>query len=121
MALAIFFAGMMVAQILDLQRKRHERGLQEASVHFGMPIPPRRPRLPRLESLLNVGLGLLIGGVSTIYLLTALLFPDKATRFEIIEFSAAAIGTGFAMAWLGLRGLKELKRFEAEKGDPFRV
>ena len=104
MVLVVFFLGVIISMILDRQAARQERLLKEACQRYGVSLPPAKPRLPMLESILNVALGSIIVIVSAGYVLTCILYLDEPMNRQLGEGTAAIMGTGVAMVILGTKG-----------------
>ena len=126
MILLVFVASVLVAVLLERQARQHaiERAMEYE--RLGIPAPSRQPRLKRTEAWLNVGLGMILVGLSPLLVWQGFFmrgmaekFPDHAAEMaddfsQAIQVAAFLLAGGIALAWLGWRALKEISRYQSK-------
>lgn len=119
MFIAIYVTAIIVSLILHRQERRHRSELALEYQHLGRPTPALRPRLPMLESWLNVVLGIFLAfGFGTLFLWTNFSrlreFPQDprlAPQSFEWEFTSVILATGIALVILGIQSLIQNRRY----------
>ena len=117
--LLIYLAAVITAIILQRQERRHHKELVLVYEHLGLPAPPYKPKLPRLECLLNILLGLFLtgGGIFFLWMNFSMVnLTHENSRPTVLplqwEFSTVTLAAGLSLLVLGFRSLLELRRYE---------
>lgn len=107
MTLGIFVAAVLVSLAFDRQERRHRFEIRLEYERLGWEMPAAKPRIPTLESVLNIVVGLFFFSMGGILLYTFLILgSDLGASWEqyIVAFSLAV---GIAMMIVGGRALRE--------------
>ncbi len=130
MFVAIFIEAVIISAFFDQQERRHKLELQLEYEKIGKEMPPEPPKLPKLESVANIFIGLVlaeIGGFG-LWAFVALLMQNGASIFTNqklrgdyftgqTDFIAAFIAGGIALILLGVKSLRAHARYrELMKG-----
>ena len=108
-SLIIYLTSLVVAFILEHQRARHALSLRSRYRRAGMPIPQHRPRLPLLESLLTLVLGLLFLAVGSA-ILWRIILTGEETGAAGQNVTALLLAAGLGQCLSGARTLILLGR-----------
>jgi hypothetical protein len=119
MFIAIYVTAILVSLILHRQERKHRAELEVEYQHLGRPTPASRPKLPTLESWLNVVLGIFLAfGLGTLFLWTNFSrlreFPQDprlAPQAFEWEFTSVILATGIALVILGIQSLIQNRRY----------
>lgn len=119
MFVSIFIAAVIVSAFFDQQERRHRLELQIEYEKLGRKVPVVRPKLPVLESVANVVVGLIlleIGGLSiwTLLVTIGIAGSDLAGKIVPIEtdLAAAFLAGGIALVILGGKGIRANRRYK---------
>lgn len=109
---SIFILAVVISAFFDQQQRRHRLELQVEYEKLGRKMPEEPPKLPMLESLTNIVIGLIlaeIGGLALWTVLdTARILGSDATGKILptqTDFSAASLAGGIALIILGTKGV----------------
>lgn len=115
----IYIAAVLVSLVLHRQERRHLYELSLEHQRLGKAMPAPKPKLPKLESWLNLVLGafLLFGfGATFLWInLSRLSESVRDPRFTPYaaewEFTSVVLATGIALVILGIRSLIQNRRY----------
>ncbi len=117
----IFLTAVLASLILERQERQHSIELNYAYKRIDRELPRRKPKLPLLESWLNIAVGVyifIIGVFVAIIMIHmfslngANIEPEHSSILrQNIYFSAVFIATGFALIFLGIKSVKKNKEF----------
>lgn len=125
MILLVFVASVLVAALLERQARRHALERATESERLGIPLPRRQPRLRPTEAWLNVGLGMVLLGLSILTTWTGFFmrsmgdrFPDRAADLgnefsQEMQLAAFYLAGGIGLLWLGSRAIREISRYRS--------
>lgn len=123
MFIPIFIVAVVVSAFFDQQRGRHKMELEIEYQKLGRTMPAERPRLPMLESIANVLVGVIlveIGGVGLLGFLSALRDAGQVVpKFHPagqIDFLAGLLAGGIALTILGVKSLRTNLAFRKSPG-----
>ena len=109
---SIFIAAVIISAFFDQQERRHWLELQIEYEKLGRKMSSPPPKLPMLESVANIVVGLIlfeIGGASVLVLLSTLGITGKEAWSRMAplqtDFAAAFLAGGVALIILGARGV----------------
>jgi len=119
--LFIYLAAVASAILLRRQERRHHKELVFVYEQLGLPVPLYKPKLPRLECLLNILLGFFLtgGGIlfSWVYFsMVNLAHENPQITVPQLELAAVTLAAGLSLLVLGFRSLFELRRYEESLG-----
>ena len=110
--LALYISAVVVALVLRHQERRHQTELALLYERLNMSKPSRKPKLHKGESWVHVALGTLL------VMLGSLALAANIAVMKVIEvpegqweFNAVLLATGMTLFFLGLRSLKENKKY----------
>ena len=107
MLMLVIVAAVLGATVLQRQERRHRFELRWEYERHGMPIPVTPPKIPVLEALLTIVLGVIIGtfgGVLLRMVLGSAATPDMSEQ----EYAAAFfLSVGVALIILGIRAVRQ--------------
>ncbi len=116
---SIFIVAVIISAFFDQQERRHRLELQIEYEKLGRKMPAAEPKLPMLESIANVVIGLIlleIGGVAVITVLGTIGIVGNdmwgKTAPLQTDFSAALLAGGIALIILGAKGIRANRRFK---------
>ena len=117
--LMIYLSAVITAVILRHQERVHQAELPSLYQQLGRSIPLRKPKLPMLESWLNVVLGLFLAfGYGTLFLWSNFSrlrdFPNDprfAPQSFEWEFTSIILATGIALLILGIQSVIQNRRY----------
>lgn len=105
----IFVAAVLASLVLERQELRHNFEITLEYRRMQKPMPKLKPRIPLLESWLNIGLGMLLLflGAFGLYsnFLVLKLMPGTLTSSEL-EISGVMLASGIALILLGVKLVK---------------
>ncbi len=125
MFISIYVSAILVLLILHRQERRHRSEVVQEYRHLGRPTPSSRPKLPMLESWLNVVLGIYLAfGFGTLFLWTNFSrlrhFPQDSRlapqSFEW-ELTSVVLATGITLVILGIQSLIQNRRYSKKTED----
>jgi|GEM_PF-1400766 len=109
----IYVVAVLVSIVLERQERRHRFNIEMEYCRLQLPMPLIKPKLPRLESWLNIAIGallLLLGTLFVALTFTVLLNPKlKSMDLPVQEQTYQAAGFiagGLALIILGVKSLK---------------
>ncbi|MCL5268305.1 MAG: hypothetical protein M1469_09415 [Bacteroidetes bacterium] len=115
---SIFITAVIVSAFFDQQQRRHKTELQIEYEKLGKKIPAEPSKLPMLESIANVVVGLIlleIGGLTLWEMLSTIgiLGGDVTSKTAPLQtdFSAALLAGGITLIILGTKGVLANLRF----------
>ncbi|MCL5035284.1 MAG: hypothetical protein M1395_09315 [Bacteroidetes bacterium] len=115
---SIFIAAVIISAFFDQQERRHALELQIEYEKLGRKIPAPPPKLPMLESVANIVVGLIlfeIGGAGVLTLLVTMGITGKEAWSRMAplqtDFAAAFLAGGVALIILGAKGVSINLRF----------
>jgi hypothetical protein len=119
MFISIYVTAILVSLILHRQERKHRAELELKYQHLGRLTPASRPKLPMLESWLNVVLGIFLAfGFGTLFLWMNFSrlreFPQNprfAPQALEWEFASVILATGIALVILGIQSLIQNRRY----------
>lgn len=122
----IYITAVLISLVLERQERRHLFELNLEYRRLGKTMPPPKPKLPMLESWLNVVLGLfLMFGLGLLFLWTNFSMLKYSAKNPALgphqsewDFTATILATGVALTFLGIRSLilnYRHKRFVSSK------
>lgn len=101
----IYVTAVLVSIVLERQERRHRFNLEMEYLRLQIPIPPKRPKLPPLESWLNITVGILLLVLGALGLVATL--TDVRSSFQDhLNHVAGFIAGGLALVILGVKSLK---------------
>jgi hypothetical protein len=116
--LALYVSAVIVALVLRHQERRHQTELALLYERLDMSRPDRKPKLRKGESWVQVVLGTLLvmlgslALVANIGVMKVMQVPEGQW-----EFNAVILATGMTLFFLGLRSLKDNKKYESVLRD----
>lgn len=115
----VYMAAVLVSVILERQERRHRFERQMEYIQLEKTLPIQKPKLPRLESWLNVMLGLLITLLGVL-MAFSVFHTHTMVRTETRIFShdayltlAVFIATGITLLILGFKSIRLNKEYDA--------
>lgn len=119
MFIAIYITAILVSLILHRQERKHQSEVTLEYQRLGRPAPVSRPKLPLLESWLNIVLGIFLAfGLGTLFLWTNFSrlreFPQDprfAPQSFEWEVTSVILATGIALIILGIQSLIQNRRY----------
>lgn len=118
---AVFITAVIIAAFFDQQERRHRLELQIEYEKLGKKMPPAAPKLPMLESIANIVVGIILletGGLALWGLLGTIgvLGGDLVARTAPLQtdFSAGLLAGGIALVILGVKGIRANRRYIKE-------
>ncbi len=119
----VYVTAILVSIVLERQERRHRFNLEMEYRRLQIPIPPKRPKLPRLESWLNIAVGLLLLILGALFLWTLFsiisnhrLSLPQPTERDFPMMGAAFISAGLALIILGTKSLRLNSAYERMAG-----
>lgn len=110
MLIPVYVLSVLVWLVFERQARRHLFYESLEYQRIGKEPPQAKPKLPLLESWLNITIGifLLLIGVMAILaqLLTLRDLPDEALYLDDIMFASVFIATGITLILLGLKSVR---------------
>ena len=120
MFVAIFIVAVVISAFFDQQGRRHRLELEIEYEKLGKKMPPEPPKLPMLESVANIVVGLIlaeIGGLSILTIVTAVkhagqfLAQNKSFLPAETDSAAAFLAGGIALMILGVKSVLSNVRY----------
>ena len=123
MVIVFFIAAIAVSALLEWQERKQRKEMVREFEQLDIPQPERRPKVQLLESWLTVYIGtfmIVFGGLTmlavlqTLQVLTALANlagTDPQISSSLYEILILLIGGGAALIVLGVRAVRENKRY----------
>jgi hypothetical protein len=121
MLIAIYILIILVSLVLERQERRHqfEQRLEYERLHLSPPAP--KPKLPLLESWLNVLVGLFLFSIGALVITNRLVIlatePSSYSEvFEPVEFEVVTVflAGGIALMILGWKSVKLNRAYRKE-------
>lgn len=117
--LMIYLSAVITALLLRRQERVHQAELPSLYQQLGRSVPLRKPKLPLLESWLNVVLGLFLAfGYGTLFLWTNFSrlrdFPQDprlAPQSFEWEFTSVILAAGITLLILGIQSVIQNRRY----------
>jgi hypothetical protein len=110
MTLVIFIIAVGCSLVLRRQEQYHILAQAKKYVQLGWVIPPAKPKVPVLESLLGIYMGLILLAVAGANLAVVMGDEEIAQMENIGNFNAVLIASGLALCTLGIRVLIARKK-----------
>lgn len=117
----IYVVAVLISIVLERQGRRHRLQLEMEYRRLQLPMPPTRPKLLRLESWLNITIGIVLLLLGALYaMLTFTVFMDprlKSMDLPVAEHTYQAAGFiagGLALIILGTKSLKLNRKHEEQ-------
>lgn len=118
MFILTFVASVVVYAFLDRQERRHKIELQIEYEKLGKMLPEESPKLPMLESIMNIVTGVILCEIGIISLLAYLVIVREAgsimsrsISYPQLDFGAAFLAGGIALTILGVKGVRANVKF----------
>jgi hypothetical protein len=111
-AVLSFATALVVSQILDRQRQNQRLEMEHAFDRLGWIIPPEKPRVPLLEGLVNIVLGIgltLLGGKMVQAVLE---LPDIGVKDQVAYLAAIFFGAGIVLLIVGSKAVHDNIAFQ---------
>ncbi|MBM4169257.1 MAG: hypothetical protein FJ215_08890 [Ignavibacteria bacterium] len=109
----VYVTAVLVSIVLERQERRHCFNIELEYRLLQKPVPPKRPKLPRLESWLNIAVGVLLLMLGALFLWTLFsvisnhqLTPLKPMERDALMGGAVFVAAGLALIILGAKSLK---------------
>jgi hypothetical protein len=107
MTLGVFVAAVLVSLVFDRQERRHRFKVRLEYERLGCEMPAAKPRIPTLESILNIVVGLFFFSMGGILLYTFLVLGSAHGASGEQYIVAFCLAVGIAMIIVGGRALRE--------------
>ena len=124
MFIVLYVTAVLVSLVLQRQERRHQFELSQEYHRLGVEMPSAAPKIPRLESWLNVVLGIILSGFATLFLRMNFLRlrefaddPRLAPHGFEWELASVFLAAGIALVILGVRSLLRNKRYASSMGS----
>jgi hypothetical protein len=112
MFVAILIVAVVISAFFDQQQRRHNLELQVEFEKLGRIMPKERPKLPMLESIANVLVGLILFEIGALSLWAFLSVLGNAGQIVMrlhpageIDSIASLLAAGIALMILGLKSV----------------
>ncbi len=124
MFIAIFIVAVIISAFFDQQERRHKLELQIEYEKLGKRMPKEPPKLPMLESVANIVIGLIlaeIGGVGVWTFLYAvkhagqIVSQSKVGVSGEVDCLSAFLAGGIALMILGVKSVRANYKFRSAK------
>lgn len=128
--LAVFIEAVIVSVVFERQERHHRLDLEIEYEKQGMKVPPRTSKLPLLESIANVVVGLMVAEFGGIFVWTILGMIRHAGGLGVKErdliqsilaneiyFAAAFLATGIALIILGIKSVRANLKYRRKLSD----
>lgn len=122
MLIATYILIILVSIVLERQERRHQFEQRLEYERHGQTLPPSKPKLPMLESLLNIFLGVFLVTLGILFTATTISTSTMPHLRDsqlpsILEVSAVFLAGGFALIILGWKGVRLNKAYQRQLRD----
>jgi len=109
----IYISAVFIAILLKHQERKHHLELTFEYELLGKRMPMPKPKIPKLESWLNVLLGIFLTLLGTLFLVIEfiVLRHKLPVDREQFKFIAVFLATGITMVILGIQSLQRNRQF----------
>lgn len=119
MLISIFIVAVIISAFFDQQERRHRLELQIEYEKLGRKMPEEQPRLPMLESIANILVGMILVEIGAVSLWVFIRMPGTARQIEIksdvfgqIDFMSALLAGGIALMILGVKSVRANLKYQ---------